>query len=406
MGAYGIDDEEVIFINAADQETEAPGFDDGENSGAETAAEFDGAEDKESLSGETAFLERLSALAEAKGLLYDEKDLVNFHISLKSSRLTILSGLSGTGKSGLVRLYGEALGLPEDRVAIIPVRPSWMDDSDILGYADMKNMIYRPSDTGLTELLLSAEKNQDKMYIVCFDEMNLARAEHYFAQFISVLEKEDRPVIRLYNPSLQNRLYNGDKYPAEITVGKNILFAGTVNVDESTYHFSDKILDRANVLTLCQRKFREWKKRDGAPYPPVIEIGREEFCGFCGTGGLTDRELALLDDLNEAFRSSGVPCGIGFRVARQMGDYLGNIPGGYDFDREEGLDYQMVQRILTKLRGSARQLESLISLSDKGEPGGKLVDILNAYKDLSDFEKAGKALAAKAQELKLYDYTI
>ena len=89
-----------------------------------------------------------------------------------------------------------------------------------------------------------------------------------------------------------------------------------------------------------------------------------------------------------------------------MGDYLGNIPGGYDFDREEGLDYQMVQRILTKLRGSARQLESLISLSDKGEPGGKLVDILNAYKDLSDFEKAGKALAAKAQELKLYDYTI
>lgn len=406
LGAYGIDDEEVIFINAADQDTEAPGFDDGEDSTAETAAEFDGAEDKESLSGETAFLERLSALAEAKGLLYDEKDLVNFHISLKSSRLTILSGLSGTGKSGLVRLYGEALGLPEDRVAIIPVRPSWMDDSDILGYADMKNMIYRPSDTGLTELLLSAEKNQDKMYIVCFDEMNLARAEHYFAQFISVLEKEDRPVIRLYNPSLQNRLYNGDKYPAEITVGKNILFAGTVNVDESTYHFSDKILDRANVLTLCQRKFQEWKKRDGAPYPTVIEIGREEFCGFCGTGGLTDRELALLDDLNEAFRSSGVPCGIGFRVARQMGDYLGNIPGGYDFDREEGLDYQMVQRILTKLRGSARQLESLISLSDKGELGGKLIDILNAYKDLSDFEKAGKVLAAKAQELKLYDYTI
>ena len=179
-----------------------------------------------------------------------------------------------------------------------------------------------------------------------------------------------------------------------------------MNVDESTYHFSDKILDRANVLTLCQRKFQEWKKRDGAPYPTVIEIGREEFCGFCGTGGLTDRELALLDDLNEAFRSSGVPCGIGFRVARQMGDYLGNIPGGYDFDREEGLDYQMVQRILTKLRGSARQLESLISLSDKGELGGKLIDILNAYKDLSDFEKAGKALAAKAQELKLYDYTI
>lgn len=196
------------------------------------------AEEKELT--EEAFLSRLSEAAEKSGFLYNEEDLTNFHISVKSSRLTILAGMSGTGKSGLVRLYGKALGLPEERVRFLPVRPSWMDDGDILGYVDMKNMVYRSADTGLAELLIDAAKNPDKMYLLCFDEMNLARAEHYFAQFISVLEKEDNPVIRLYNPSLRSRLYNGEAYPAEIPIGKNIIFTGTVNVDESTYHSPTK----------------------------------------------------------------------------------------------------------------------------------------------------------------------
>lgn len=67
---------------------------------------------------------------------------------MKSSRLVILAGKSGIGKSGLVRLYGRALGLPESQVRFLPVRPSWMDDGDVLGYVDMKNMVYRSADTG------------------------------------------------------------------------------------------------------------------------------------------------------------------------------------------------------------------------------------------------------------------
>ncbi len=354
------------------------------------------------------FLEQFSALASARGLLYDEKDLLNFHISVKSSRLTILAGMSGTGKSRLVRLYGEALGLPKERISLIPVRPSWMDDGDILGYADMKNMMYRPADTGLAELLLEAERHPDLMYVICFDEMNLARAEHYFAQFISVLEKEEDPVIRLYNPSLQARLYNGDRYPAEISIGKNVIFTGTVNVDESTYHFSDKILDRANVLTLHQERFRDWLGREKRAMPAIREITASDFCGFRKRGEveLTARELEFLDALNEAFRKSGVQCGIGFRIAGQLDRYLKNIPMNEDFDREEGLDCQMVQRILTKLRGSTQQLSSLVSLSDKGELAGSLVQVLEEFKDISDFEESRRALMVKAQELKLYDYTI
>lgn len=357
---------------------------------------------------EKDFIDRLTDTASRAGLLYNQKDLINFHISAKSSRLVILAGMSGTGKSGLVRLYGKALGIPEERICFLPVRPSWMDDGDILGYVDMKNLVYRSADTGLAELLIDASQHTDKLYIVCFDEMNLARAEHYFAQFISALEKEGNPVIRLYNPSLAPRLYNGDRYPADITVGSNVIFTGTVNVDESTYHFSDKILDRANVITLHQGRFRDLmglKRRKRARYD---EIGAKMFSTFRVRGGLglTERELDLLDALNDAFHDSGIQCGIGFRVARQMGRYLENIPEGFGFSRKEGIDSQVVQRILTKLRGSSQQLSILLSLNDKGELKGTVPAVLEKFSDLSNFEESKRVLKIKAGELKLYDYTI
>lgn len=353
-------------------------------------------------------LARLKEAAENDGLLYAEKDLFHFHISMKSSRLVILAGKSGIGKSGLVRLYGRALGLPESQVRFLPVRPSWMDDGDVLGYVDMKNMVYRSADTGLAELLIDAAAHPEKQYIVCFDEMNLARVEHYFAQFISVLEKEDHPMIRLYNPSLAPRLYNSEKYPPEIPVGRNVLFTGTVNVDESTCHFSDKILDRANVITLSQCHFRDLLKLSPQERKVYKEITAGEYDDFRVKEGmgLNDKELELLDALNDAFTKSGMPYGIGFRVAQQMGRYLENIPEEAGISRGEGLDAQLVQRVFTKLRGSADQLSALLSLSDKNTAEGLLPAILVRFKALSDFQESQAVLKRKAGELKLYDYTM
>ena len=363
---------------------------------------------KEEPFGEMDFLRRLSEAAEKSGLLYEKEDLINFHISLKSSRLTILAGMSGTGKSGLVRLYGRALGLPEEQVRFLAVRPSWMDDGDILGYVDMKNMVYRSADTGLAELLIEASRHPEKLYLLCFDEMNLARAEHYFAQFISVLEKEENPVIRLYNPSLAGKLYNGESYPAEIPVGRNVMFTGTVNVDESTYHFSDKILDRANVITLHQGRFRDLLSLPGGEKTAYPEISSSLFEGFRRMDGLglSEGELNFLDDMNDAFRKSGMQCGIGFRIACQMGRYLYNIPQGLAFSRSDGLDVQVVQRILTKLRGSSQQLATLVSTDDKGELSGALIQVLDKFSTLSSFARSRKVLEEKAGELKLYDFTI
>lgn len=368
-------------------------------------------QEKPAADTEKMFLNRLCRTAAAEGLLYEDRDLINFHVSVKSSRLVILAGMSGTGKSRLVTLYGETLGLPPEQVRVLPVRPSWMDDGDILGYLDLEHMIYRPADTGLADLLREAAQHPEKLYMVCFDEMNLARAEHYFAQFISVLEKRDSgQVIRLYNPALEPRVYNRSEYPSELPAGRNILFTGTINVDESTYHFSDKILDRANVITLHQGKFQDLKKLRGkqeAVKNP--EMTAPEFFKFVKnkTGlSMSDQELEFLDALNTVMKDSDIQAGIGFRIVEQMDRYLANIPESSGISRGEALDNQVVQRILTKFRGSADQMKTLLTLDEGGKLAGKAPEVFSHYGKLSSFTESWRVLSKKAGALKSYDYTI
>lgn len=358
---------------------------------------------------EKAFIQRFIRRVRQRGFLYDERDLYNFHISAKSSRLVILAGRSGTGKSGLVRLYGEALGLTPSQVAFLPVRPSWMDDGDILGYLDRNRMLYFPSDTGLAELLVEASRHPEKMYIVCFDEMNLARAEYYFAQFISVLEKKENPALQLYNPSLEERVYNHSDYPARIPLMDNVLFMGTVNVDESTYHFSDKILDRANVITLHQRKFSDMARLTRREVAPEVEVSADEYRQFRKDEGvvtLSDEELHLLDDLNAALDERGTSGGIGYRVVSDMSRYLANIPSGSPMNRKEALDMQIVQRVLTKVRGSREQIGYLTSLNEENKLIGRFPELLKKYSQVSAFTESLSVLERKAKELRTYDYTL
>ncbi|MTI83925.1 MAG: hypothetical protein FH756_08455 [Firmicutes bacterium] len=176
---------------------------------------------------EEKFIYRLDRLCRASGLLYDEDDLLNFHTALKVGGLVILAGMSGTGKSHLVRMYSEALGLNENsnngRFKFLPVRPNWVDDTDLIGFLDTANNIYRPADTGIVNLLLEAEGHPDRLYLFCLDEMNLARVEHYFGQFLSILElPEKNRSLQLYNPELKDRIYNSSQYPPQIKIGSNV----------------------------------------------------------------------------------------------------------------------------------------------------------------------------------------
>ena len=194
---------------------------------------------------EAAILAKMKEAAREMHLVYGDEDLINFYVSAHSSNLIVLAGMSGTGKSRLIKVYAKALGLDAyNGIKFISVSPAWTDDTDLLGYVDYKNMMYREAGTELVTFLKAAAENRDKQYVVCFDEMNLARVEHYFSPFLSILEDpEEERLLTVYNKALDNKLQNSSDYPSKIRLWNNVLFAGTVNIDESTFNFSDKVLD-------------------------------------------------------------------------------------------------------------------------------------------------------------------
>ncbi|MCK6255468.1 AAA family ATPase [Fictibacillus sp. KIGAM418] len=364
---------------------------------------------------EHKFIEQFILVTRDNGLQYEEKDLINFHTAMKTSNLVILQGMSGTGKSRLVSSYAKALQIHNDeQLTIIPVRPAWSDDADLIGYVDSMHMVYRPGDSGLVDTLINASKERNKLFIIGFDEMNLARVEHYFSQFLSVLEMEQgRRVLKLYNESLENRLYNSAQYPSSIPIGENIMFVGTVNIDESTYHFSDKVLDRSNVISLNVlpydqlREIKEERKRNDS----YDKISIQAFSGFKNNSQvlqLTSEETDLLWELHTEFQKITVNMGIGPRVVRQIDMYLKNLPHSLYLNRRQAFDLQLVQRILTKVRGPEEFLKNLIgtyNIETDELSESLLSDILLKNNNVSDFEKTFKILKHKAKELKVNGYT-
>lgn len=348
------------------------------------------------------------------GLYYDIKDFVNFHTSIKSGNLVILSGLSGTGKSRIVDMYANAIGIKtteiDNRLLFIPVRPSWNDDSDLLGYVDLVHMVYRPADSGFVDFLVKAQRDENKnnIYLVCFDEMNLARVEHYFSQFLSLLE---RPVqqrnLQLYDEQSSGKLYNSKDYPSSITIGENVKFIGTVNIDESTYHFSDKVLDRANVIELNVLDFSADWENDAKKYSKTISTpiwNMEDYKKICKAPKIIPRVHELLWDMHSVLHTASSKFGVGPRVVKSIDLYLANIPEGF-YDKlsiADGVDIQVAQRVMTKVRGSENELGEVLD----GSSDNSFEAVLNRYSDLSSFTKCRELLRQKQRELKAYGYCI
>lgn len=361
---------------------------------------------------EVEFMEHFILTTHEMGLQYDEKDLYNFHTAMKTNALTILAGMSGTGKSRLVQAYGRALGLDASQLVFVPVRPSWADDTDLLGYVDTKNMLYRPSDTSLVDALFQAQQERNKLFIICFDEMNLSRVEHYFSQFLSVLEMEtNRRMLRLYSERIAQQIYNSAQYGPEINIGPNVVFVGTVNLDESTYHFSDKVLDRANVITLDVQPYEMLKKRNTRDSKektrkPYTFEQYNKFKKQESVVSLTDDEIRLLWKLHTEMQKENKNLGIGPRVVKQIDHYLKNLPSNTFLSREDAFDMQVVQRILTKLRGPEGLLKGLIGKLSEDRVEGVLYELIDQNSNVSKFTKTRSAIYQKAKELKVNGFTV
>lgn len=356
---------------------------------------------------EEQLLLNMKQYANSMDLEYKESDLVNFHTAVKCSDLVVLSGMSGTGKSALVDVYAKALGVSQanQQFLFVPVRPSWSEDADLLGHIDLVNNRYHASDTGFVNLLVEAQKeeNKDKLYLVCFDEMNLARVEHYFSQFLSILEKPvgERELI-LYDRQYCDTLENAADYPWKITIGENVRFIGTVNVDESTYHFSDKVLDRANVITLEVMDYSMSLEEEVYEEPKAKVWTATEYSSMISANRRNQELRALLWDIHQALQRANSKLGVGPRIVKSMEQYIANLPERIGFCVEDAIDYQIVQRVLTKVRGPETQLGALLGTS----VGEGLLEIFDRHASLSTFEKSRQVVENKRKELEVYGYCI
>ena len=193
---------------------------------------------------------------ETKGFLYSDEVLSSYFLSLKTKPFVILTGISGTGKTKIAQIFADYMCQDEDeeakekRKTFIPVRPDWMDNKGLLGFYNILDQKYHS--TPLLDLIINAGKSPEKPYFVILDEMNLAKVEYYFSDFLSIMESrtDDNPKgekIHLHAETEANTP-DGKAIPNQIHIPQNLFFTGTVNVDETTYMFSPKVLDRANVI--------------------------------------------------------------------------------------------------------------------------------------------------------------
>ena len=183
-------------------------------------------------------------------LYYNIDDIRRFIAGMSVSKILILQGMSGTGKTSLAHAFGKYI---DNTSTVIPVQPMWKERTDLLGYYN--EFTKRFNETLLLEKMYEANYSKD-LYITVLDEMNIARVEYYFAEFLSLLElpnPEDRYLEVVSDVWANDPMQFKD---GRIKLPENMWFIGTANNDDSTFAISDKVYDRAMILNLdskCDR---------------------------------------------------------------------------------------------------------------------------------------------------------
>ena len=298
------------------------------------------------------------------GLLYTEKLIKRFAFSLMAKRFLILSGLAGSGKTQLALTFANALIADKKQLCVVSVGADWTNREPLLGFPNaLKDDEYVLPESGVLDLLIEANKdeNKEKPYFLILDEMNMSYVERYFADFLSVMESGEG--ISLWK--------GNDEVPSTISLPKNLFIIGTINVDETTYMFSPKVLDRANVI--------EFKISSDEMGNFLKEMKNVDRCSINGkaTGMGTDfvnlanvKELDKDDDavktLQNFFKElKKVNAEFGYRTATEIFRYIAQAKKNDDTENKltnhDILDAAIIQKLLPKLHGSRKKLEPVLA---------------------------------------------
>ena len=282
-----------------------------------------------------------------KILYYSDRDVRSFLAGIAMSRLHLLQGISGTGKTSLATAFARSVGAG---LKIIKVQAGWRDHFDLLGHFNSFDKRYRETDFIKALYEAQTTKFENRLYIILLDEMNLSRVEQYFADMLSTLELDEHEQI-IEIPSTPDRptpkLF---KSHDRLLIPNNIWFVGTANHDETTVEFADKTYDRSHVMELPTRPKPFKAKRTSERRP--INVGSLKAMFKEAEKQYQNEARKAFDYLNDELRGDletyfGI--GWGNRLEEQMKKYIPVVlaSGG---DVSEGLDHILQTKVLRKVR--------------------------------------------------------
>lgn len=294
--------------------------------------------------------------------LYYTRDIIaRFLAGMATSKVLILEGISGTGKTSLPYAMGKFF---KNDTSIISVQPSWRDRAELLGY--LNEFTKRFNETDFLKSVYAASYS-DTINLIVLDEMNLARIEYYFAEFLSVMEMPDVsewkidivPTSDVHDPK---NLING-----KILIPQNLWFIGTANKDDSTFTITDKVYDRAVAIAINKKA-----ELVDAPFTDNVSMTFEYLddlfkrvqSGF----QLSDAAASAFNQLDE-FIQEKFKIAFGNRIMKQIRLFV-PVYMACGFTEFDGLDYMLTFKILRKfemlnLTFLKKELDELTLLLDK-----------------------------------------
>lgn len=315
---------------------------------------------------ELTWLRNITEKTKNFGLVFPERILYAFHTALKCaeiSPLTVLAGVSGTGKSELPRLYAHFGGL---NFLTLPVQPNWDSQEAMLGFFNSIDNRFDAQD--VLRLLVQTQKDetlQKSMTLILLDEMNLANVELYFSDFLSKLESR-RGLSDDNVPSIGVKIGSGlEDY--SVALGRNVLWAGTMNQDETTKTLSDKVLDRGIIINFPSPKKLKSRATHELAAPADL-LPRSVWKGWVkkeplfvpdekAHAEIVHKYKTIVENINEELGKTGRA--LGHRVWQSIETYMANYPtvmaqtdeAKTRKELDKAFQDQLVQKIMPKLRG-------------------------------------------------------